>query len=197
MGAILSSLSKLFATKKPYSICMIGLDAAGKTTILYQMQVGTTTSTLPTIGFNVEKFHVGNVEFKCWDIGGQDKIRRVWSSYVELSNGIVFVVDITDEARWEDAGYELRNILEGNEHMPLLILANKADDPEDPDLPLKEKRMLEALKVDEIKNLYTCRNVTAITSGTDHNPLTRLLPAFKWMVEALENGDTGKVRQEL
>lgn len=198
MGSLLSAISKVFATKKPYSICMIGLDAAGKTTILYQMQMENTVATVPTIGFNIEKFQVGNVVFNCWDIGGQDKIRPVWSKYVDVADGIVFVVDITDEGRWGDAGDALRDVLEGNESKPLLILANKADDPEDPELPDQERRMLDALSVENVKNIHTCKNVTAIASGTDQSPLTRLVPAFRWLVDALESQDSGKLnRREL
>ena len=33
---------------------MVGLDAAGKTTILYKLKLGEVVTTIPTIGFNVE-----------------------------------------------------------------------------------------------------------------------------------------------
>lgn len=161
------------------------------------MQVGSTVSTIPTIGFNIEKFQVGNVEFSCWDVGGQDRIRPVWSRYVNVSDGIVFVVDITDEARWADAGNALRDVLEGNGEKPILILANKADDPEDPELNENKERMLEELQVKNLSNFWECRTVTAIASATDANPLVRLLPAFQWMVNALEKSGGQKMRPEL
>lgn len=199
MGSVLSALTNMFSTKKPYSICMIGLDAAGKTTILYQMQVGSTVATVPTIGFNIEKFKVGNVEFNCWDIGGQDRIRPVWTRYVDVSDGIVFVVDITDETRWEDAGIALKGVLESenNDKKPILILANKADNPDDHELPELKEKMLRELKVESLSNFWECRTVTAIASATDSNPLSRLLPAFQWLVDSLEKTSGMKVKSEL
>jgi len=56
-------------------ILMVGLDAAGKTTILYKMKLGEVVNTIPTIGFNVETVEYKNISFNVWDVGGQDKIR--------------------------------------------------------------------------------------------------------------------------
>ena len=55
---------------------MLGLDAAGKTTILYKLHIGEVLSTVPTIGFNVEKVQYKNVQFTVWDVGGQEKVRQ-------------------------------------------------------------------------------------------------------------------------
>ena len=62
---------------------MLGLDAAGKTTILYKMKLNETVNTIPTIGFNVETLQYKNLEFNCWDIGGQHKLRSLWQHYFE------------------------------------------------------------------------------------------------------------------
>ena len=51
----------------------VGLDAAGKTTILYKLKLGEIVTTIPTIGFNVETVEYKNVSFTCWDVGGKDK----------------------------------------------------------------------------------------------------------------------------
>lgn len=56
-------------------ILMVGLDAAGKTTILYKLKLGEIVTTIPTIGFNVETVEYKNISFTVWDVGGQDKIR--------------------------------------------------------------------------------------------------------------------------
>lgn len=195
MGNILTTFTNLFSTKTPYSICMVGLDAAGKTTILYQMKLKDTVPTIPTIGFNVEKFQVNNVEFSCWDIGGQDKIRPVWCKYIELSDGMVFVVDICDKERWGEAGAALRNILEEYKNKPVLILANKADNPKDTSIPEKKERMLEELNIESVCELWECRTVSGIVSATDNNPLERLLPAFEWMVDSLEKTHSMRKRR--
>ena len=57
---------------------MVGLDAAGKTTILYKLKLGEIVTTIPTIGFNVETVEYKNISFTVWDVGGQDKIRPLW-----------------------------------------------------------------------------------------------------------------------
>jgi len=72
------SFSKLFASllgKKECRILMVGLDAAGKTTILYKLKLGEIVTTIPTIGFNVETVEYKNINFTVWDVGGQDKVR--------------------------------------------------------------------------------------------------------------------------
>jgi len=75
------SISKLFNGlwgKKEMRILMVGLDAAGKTTILYKLKLGEIVTTIPTIGFNVETVEYKNISFTVWDVGGQDKIRPLW-----------------------------------------------------------------------------------------------------------------------
>lgn len=56
-------------------ILMLGLDGAGKTTILYKLKLGEVVATIPTIGFNVETLQYKRLRFTVWDVGGQDKIR--------------------------------------------------------------------------------------------------------------------------
>merc|ERR1719384_1257718 len=75
---------------------MIGLDAAGKTTILYKLKLGEIVSTIPTVGFNVETLEYKNLKFTVFDVGGQDKIRPLWKHYYENANAIIFVVDSAD-----------------------------------------------------------------------------------------------------
>ncbi|MCH97728.1 ADP-ribosylation factor 1-like [Trifolium medium] len=73
MGLTVSRLMRLFYAKKEMRILMVGLDAAGKTTILYKLKLGEIVTTIPTIGFNVETVEYKNVSFTVWDVGGQDK----------------------------------------------------------------------------------------------------------------------------
>ena len=62
----------------------LGLDAAGKTTILYKLKLGEIVTTIPTIGFNVETVEYKNISFTVWDVGGQDKIRPLWRHYFQV-----------------------------------------------------------------------------------------------------------------
>ncbi|PWA57914.1 hypothetical protein CTI12_AA405170 [Artemisia annua] len=68
-------------------ILMVGLDAAGKTTILYKLKLGEIITTIPTIGFNVETVEYKNISFTVWDVGGQDKIRPLWRHYFQNTQG--------------------------------------------------------------------------------------------------------------
>ena len=115
--------------KKEVKILMLGLDAAGKTTILYQLKMGETVKTIPTLGFNVETIKHKNFNFTIWDVGGQDKIRVLWKHYYQNTDGLIFVVDSNDQDRIEDATRELKNLLEEEElkDCPVLVYANKED----------------------------------------------------------------------
>ena len=73
-------------------ILMVGLDAAGKTTILYKLKLGEIVTTIPTIGFNVETVEYKNISFTVWDVGGQDKIRPLWRYYFQNTQGIILLL---------------------------------------------------------------------------------------------------------
>ncbi|CAJ1402862.1 unnamed protein product [Effrenium voratum] len=112
-------------------ILMLGLDGAGKTTSLYQLKLGDVIKTVPTIGFNVEVVQYKNVKFQVWDVGGQDKIRKLWQHYLHGTDGLIYVVDSLDRDRIQDAKEELEKILAEKEmkDAALLVLANKQDLP--------------------------------------------------------------------
>merc|ERR1711879_1109133 len=110
---------------------MVGLDAAGKTTILYKLKLGEIVTTIPTIGFNVESVEYKNINFTVWDVGGQDKIRKLWRHYYKGTQGLIFVVDSNDRERIEAARDELATILHEDEMRDavVLVFANKQDLP--------------------------------------------------------------------
>ncbi|RWR95192.1 ADP-ribosylation factor 2-like protein [Cinnamomum micranthum f. kanehirae] len=131
MGLSFTKLfSRLFA-KKEMRILMVGLDAAGKTTILYKLKLGEIVTTIPTIGFNVETVEYKNISFTVWDVGGQDKIRPLWRHYFQNTQGLIFVVDSNDRDRVVEARDELHRMLNEDElrDAVLLVFANKQDLP--------------------------------------------------------------------
>lgn len=131
MGLTISSLfTKLFG-RAQVRILMVGLDAAGKTTILYKLKLGEVVTTVPTIGFNVETVEYKNINFSVWDVGGQDKIRQLWRHYFQNTQGLIFVVDSNDRERISEAKDELMRMLSEDElrDAVLLIFANKQDLP--------------------------------------------------------------------
>ena len=73
--------------KKEARLLLLGLDGAGKTTILYKLKLGETTVTIPTIGFNVETVEYKNLTFTMWDVGGQKLIRGLWHHYFHGTKG--------------------------------------------------------------------------------------------------------------
>ena len=129
MGFIFSKLWSKLISKKDVRILMIGLDAAGKTSILYQMKMAELVKTIPTIGFNVEQLDYKGLRFTIWDVGGQDKIRMLWKHYYQNSDGIIFVVDSNDKERFETVRETLLLCLNEEElkEAALLIFANKQD----------------------------------------------------------------------
>lgn len=87
-------MGKIFGSKE-MRLLMLGLDAAGKTTILYKLKLNQDVTTIPTVGFNVETVTYKNVKFNVWDVGGQDKIRPLWRHYFSGMLGIsTFVVEL-------------------------------------------------------------------------------------------------------
>lgn len=131
MGLTISSLFGRLFGKKQVRILMVGLDAAGKTTILYKLKLGEIVTTIPTIGFNVETVEYKNISFTVWDVGGQDKIRPLWRYYFQNTQGLIFVVDSNDRERIDEARAELHKMLNEDElrDATLLVFANKQDLP--------------------------------------------------------------------
>ncbi|KJH41495.1 ADP-ribosylation factor family protein [Dictyocaulus viviparus] len=109
----------------------VGLDNAGKTTVLYKLKLGEVVSTIPTIGFNLETVEYRNVAFTVWDVGGQQRIRALWKYYFHDTHAIIFVVDSADTKRIEEARHEIHSLVGDTElrNTLLLIFANKQDMP--------------------------------------------------------------------
>ncbi|KAK3103447.1 hypothetical protein FSP39_019295, partial [Pinctada imbricata] len=127
----------------------VGLDAAGKTTILYKLKLGEIVTTIPTIGFNVETVEYKNISFTVWDVGGQDKIRPLWRHYFQNTQGLIFVIDSNDRERAEEAKDELSKMLQEDElrDAKLLVFANKQDLPNAmPAAEITEKLGLQCLR---------------------------------------------------
>jgi len=108
---------------------MLGLDSAGKTTILYRLQIGEVVSTIPTIGFNVETVQYKSIKFQVWDLGGQSSIRPYWRCYFPNTSAIIYVIDSSDRARLGTSRTELLTMLAEEElkGVPLLVFCNKQD----------------------------------------------------------------------
>merc|ERR1711868_37206 len=163
MGLTLSSVfGRLFA-KKQMRILMVGLDAAGKTTILYKLKLGEIVTTIPTIGFNVETVEYKNISFTVWDVGGQDKIRPLWRHYYQNTQGLIFVVDSSDRERIQESHDELHKMLNEDELRDAIVLvfANKQDLPN----ALSVTELTEKLGLNQLRRKWYVQAACA-TQGT-------------------------------
>ncbi|GKT14134.1 putative multi-domain containing protein [Aduncisulcus paluster] len=115
--------------KREVKILFLGLDGAGKTTIVTKLCGRDVSLVQPTEGFNAKTISMSGISMNIWDIGGQAKIRPYWRHYFEGCEGLVFVVDSSDRERMEETGDELNSLLETAElsGVPLLVFANKQD----------------------------------------------------------------------
>ncbi|KAG5884132.1 hypothetical protein JTB14_021801 [Gonioctena quinquepunctata] len=177
MGSIISNLFSRFYTKKHSRILMVGLDGAGKTTILYKIKLGEILRTIPTIGFNVETIEHANGHFTVWDVGGQDKLRRLWKHYFPHTHGIIFVVDSSDRERTEEAANELKRLTYETDlaQAILLVFANKQDMPE----AMTTSELTEKLDLKDMQDRkWHIQGVCAL-SGSG------LYEGFKWLCEEI------------
>jgi len=145
-------------------VLLLGLDNAGKTTILYHL-IGKPAQTVPTIGFNVETVKFDPLEFVVWDVSGQDRLRTFWRHYYRGTSGVIFVVDSNDTARLELVKKELHGILKEEElqNAVLIILANKQDLPN----ALPVEGIAKALALDELKDNHKWTvQATVASKGT-------------------------------
>eukprot|EP00929_Paragymnodinium_shiwhaense_P123745 TRINITY_DN979_c0_g1_i3.p1 TRINITY_DN979_c0_g1~~TRINITY_DN979_c0_g1_i3.p1 ORF type:complete len:187 (+),score=48.22 TRINITY_DN979_c0_g1_i3:108-668(+) len=164
MGALFTKVwDRLVVGKRECKIVMVGLDAAGKTTILYKLRLGEVITTIPTIGFNVESVQYKNIEFSVWDIGGQDKIRRLWRHYYSNTDGVIFVVDSSDRERIAEAAKELHAVI-GDDEMrgtALLVFANKQDLPQ----AMSAAEIVEKLELSQMRSHPWFIQATCATTG--------------------------------
>ena len=109
-------------------IAIVGLENAGKTTLSFRLQTGMYHQTLPTAGLDVEVVEMKGHIFQLFDLGGHEHFRQLfWKNYVQLSQGIIFVIDSSDDNKLDEVVDWLWKCLEWNRNAPLLILANKSD----------------------------------------------------------------------
>ena len=155
--------SRLFG-KKQMRILMVGLDAAGKTTILYKLKLGEIVTTIPTIGFNVEIVEYKNICFTVWDVDGQDKIRPLWRHYFQNTQGLIFVVDSNDRERIQEGAEELQKMRQADElrDAVLLLFANKQDLPN----AMAISEMTDKLGLQSLCNRTWYVQATCATQGT-------------------------------
>ncbi|CAH8481520.1 unnamed protein product [Heterobilharzia americana] len=152
---------------------MVGLDAAGKTTILYKLKLGEVVTTIPTIGFNVEAVEYKNISFTVWDVGGQDKIRPLWRHYFQNTQGLIFVVDSNDSERIGEARQELNRMLNEDELRDALLLV------------FANKQALSVAEITDKLGLHSLRNRTWYIQATCATTGCGLYEGLDWLSQTL------------
>ncbi|XP_025831430.1 ADP-ribosylation factor-like protein 2 [Agrilus planipennis] len=127
----LTVLKKMKQKEKEMRILMLGLDNAGKTTILKRFNGEKIDTISPTLGFNIKTLEHRGYTLNIWDVGGQKSIRSYWRNYFECTDGLIWVVDSADRHRLEDCRVELHQLLQEERlsGATLLVFANKLDLP--------------------------------------------------------------------
>ena len=133
MGCNLSDLKKLKTAvkgemggeKADRKVLFLGLDNAGKSSILFQLKDNQFLETVPTVGLNVEQIQYKGHSFTLWDVSGQ--ATRLWKHYFDKINAVVFVIDSSDGARFPKVKQQLAKVVKDIDlgSAPILILANK------------------------------------------------------------------------
>jgi len=172
---LLSILKKLKQKEKEVRLLMLGLDNAGKTTILKKFNGEDINEIAPTLGFNIKTLDHRGMKLNIWDVGGQKSLRSYWRNYFEATDGLIWVVDSADKRRLEDCKKELHGLLQEERLLgaTLLVFANKQDLPG----AATPEEISEILELDSIKThhwqIVQCSAVTGMN----------LLQGIDWVLD--------------
>ncbi|XP_056611879.1 ADP-ribosylation factor-like protein 2 [Triplophysa dalaica] len=172
---LLTILKKMKHKEREMRLLMLGLDNAGKTTILKKFNGEDVSTISPTLGFNIKTLEHRGFNLNIWDVGGQKSLRSYWRNYFESTDGLVWVVDSADRLRLEDCRKELSVLLleERLGGATLLVFANKQDLPG----ALSKDAIREVLGLDDIKMHHWC--IVGCSAVTGEN----LLTGVDWLLD--------------
>ncbi|XP_065184350.1 ADP-ribosylation factor-like protein 2 [Sycon ciliatum] len=171
---LLTILKKMRQKEKEVRILMLGLDNAGKTTIVKKFNGEDIDKISPTLGFNIKTLEHRGFKLNVWDVGGQKSLRSYWRNYFESTDGLVWVVDSADRRRLDDCRTELHALLQEERlaGASLLVFANKQDLPG----ALSARELKEILQLDEIKTHHWIIQSCSAVKGD------KLLEGVDWVV---------------
>ncbi|KAK4114361.1 ARF/SAR superfamily [Canariomyces notabilis] len=159
---MLSILRKARLKDMELRILMLGLDNAGKTTIVKKIMGEDVNTVSPTLGFIIKTIDYDGYKLNIWDVGGQKTLRSYWRNYFEKTDALIWVVDATDWLRIDDCREELHGLLQEERlsGASLLVFANKTDVQG----CMTGGEMRKALQLDEIRthrwHILRCSAIT-------------------------------------
>jgi small GTP-binding protein len=174
MGSVASAVVSYVSPQKDADVVIVGLDAAGKTTLLFKLTgVPPTREIQPTVGFETKSLQINKLHLQLWDLGGETTLRPMWRMYYKKARGLVFVIDSSDRTRMGLAVTEFTHLLNEAElrGVPILIIANKKDKPG----RMKKLEIIDGFHLRDIKDRQWSLSTTDALSGEG------VAKAFEWM----------------
>jgi len=152
---------------KSGKLVFLGLDNAGKTTLLHMLKDNRMGAPVPTLHPTEEELTMGGMKFTTFDLGGHKQARRVWKTYFPAVDGIVFIIDVADTQRFPESKSEFDALLADEQlaSAPILILGNKIDRPE-------------AVGEDSIRQYFGLYGITSGPSATAKDVNARPIELF-------------------
>ena len=181
-------IAKAFGFTSQARVLVIGLDNSGKTTLIHHLKPSsaTVTEVTPTVGFQVEEFSKGLINFTVYDMSGQGRYRNLWEHYYSDVQAIIFVLDSTDKIRMCVAKEELEMILKHPSIKaslcPMLFFANKTDSP---DACTSEECM-------EQMGLFSVRDRPWHVTASNAITGSGVGPGIEWLCEEIKNGSKSR-----
>eukprot|EP00877_Chromochloris_zofingiensis_P004679 jgi/Chrzof1/14211/Cz08g29190.t1 len=187
MFGLLHNLCKYVQKKRErkITIVLMGLDNAGKTTVLNMLRGNLHADATPTYGFSSQTIMQSGHKLDIYDLGGGKNIRRIWKTYLAEVHGAIYIVDAADPARFPESQAALSQVLSEPQLQgkPILVLANKQDLP----------TAAQAHEVATALSLHTARsnqfNILACSAKTadERPPDIRIRDGIRWLVSVIDS----------
>ncbi len=174
--------------RNSYSVALLGLERAGKTSLVKKLLKQEDIVVRPTYGVNLENYQYRDLNFTCFDLGGHQPFRlSLWKKFIERADGVMFLVDSADHARFDESRQTFWHYINfAKQNSPVLFLANKSDLPNSKDL----SEINEQFELDKfLRNLrpFNIKKCSALTGQGVYE-------AWDWMVDVLCGAQQWKVK---